>query len=92
MLQMRAGYPWEESSAELFKMLYGGFWPSLLVDVPLASDPGTQVEYSNLTSHLLGVIVARACDTDLRSLAQAHLFGPMGGRDGRVDSGLGGLL
>jgi CubicO group peptidase (beta-lactamase class C family) len=78
MLQMRAGYPWEESTSELFEMLYRGFRPSLLVDVPLVSDPGTQFEYSNLTSHLVGVIVARACDTDLKTLAQEHLFAPLG--------------
>ena len=78
MLQMRAGYPWEESTPELFEMLYHGFRPSLLVDVPLTSDPGTHFEYSNLTSHLVGVIVARACGTDLKSFAQEYLFGPQG--------------
>lgn len=78
MLQHRAGYPWEESSAELFDLLYHGFRPANLVDVPLVRDPGTGVEYSNLTSHLIGVVVARACDTDLRSFAEEHLFGPLG--------------
>jgi CubicO group peptidase (beta-lactamase class C family) len=74
LLQMRAGYPWEESSVELFELLYHGFKPSNLVDVPLNKDPGSGFEYSNLTSHLLGVIVARASGTDLRSLAERHLF------------------
>jgi CubicO group peptidase (beta-lactamase class C family) len=74
MLQMRAGYPWEESTAELFEMLYHGFRPSLLVEVPLVSDPGTQFEYSSLTSHLLGIIVARATDMDLKSFAEERLF------------------
>lgn len=78
MLQMRAGYPWEESTDELFEMLYSGFRPSLLVDVPLAYDPGNGFEYSNLTSHLLGVIVARATGTDLLSFAQQNLFSPLG--------------
>jgi len=77
MLQMRAGYPWEESTAELFELLYTGFRPSTLVDVPLTRDPGTQFDYSNLTSHLLAVIVARACETDLKSFAQEHLFAPL---------------
>ncbi len=77
MLQMRAGYPWEESTAELFKMLYHGFRPSLLVDVPLVRDPGTDFEYSSLTSHLLGIIVARATDTDLKSFAEENLFAPL---------------
>jgi len=78
MLQMRAGYPWEESTAELFEMLYHGFQPSLLAEVPLASDPGTRFEYSNLTSHLLGVIVSRAAGIDLRSFAEENLFKPLG--------------
>ncbi|MFN2220560.1 MAG: serine hydrolase domain-containing protein, partial [Anaerolineae bacterium] len=49
-----------------------------LVDVPLVRDPGTGFDYSNMTTHLLGIIVARACDTDLKSYAQEHLFSPMG--------------
>jgi CubicO group peptidase (beta-lactamase class C family) len=78
MLQMRAGYPWEESTSELFELLYHGFRPSTLVDVPLVRDPGTDFEYSNLTSHILGMIVARSCKSDLRSFAQEHLFLPLG--------------
>ncbi|MEJ2737526.1 MAG: serine hydrolase [Anaerolineae bacterium] len=78
MLQMRAGYPWEESTPELFELLMTGFHGSNLVDVPLVRDPGSDVEYSNLTSHLLGIIVARACGTDLKSFAQEHLFSPLG--------------
>jgi CubicO group peptidase (beta-lactamase class C family) len=77
MLQMRAGYPWEESTAELFEMLYHGFRPSLLVDVPLVRDPGTDFEYSSLTSHLLGIIVARATGKDLKSFAEENLFSPL---------------
>jgi CubicO group peptidase (beta-lactamase class C family) len=77
MLQMRAGYPWEESTAGLLELLYTGFRPSTLVDVPLVRDPGTGMEYSNLTSHLLGMIVARAADTDLKSFAEQHLFSPL---------------
>jgi CubicO group peptidase (beta-lactamase class C family) len=77
MLQMRAGYPWEESTPELFEMLYHGFQPSLLAEVPLVSDPGTRCEYSSLTSHLLGIIVARATDTGLKSFAEEHLFSPL---------------
>jgi hypothetical protein len=30
-----------------------------------------------LTSHLLAVIVARACDIELRTFSQAYLFEPM---------------
>jgi CubicO group peptidase (beta-lactamase class C family) len=78
MLQFRAGYPWEEATVEGTELLFTGFRPSNLVDVPLAYDPGSSSAYSNLTSHLLGIIVARACNTDLKSFAQEHLFDPLG--------------
>ena len=78
LLQMRAGYPWEESTTELFNLLSSGFRNSTLVDVPLVRDPGSDSEYSNLTSHILGIIIARACETDLKSFAQEHLFSPLG--------------
>lgn len=77
MLQMRAGYPWEETDPDYWDALVYGKYLPLIVDFPLVSDPGTEFHYSNLTSHWLGVIVARACDTDLESFAQEHLFAPL---------------
>jgi CubicO group peptidase (beta-lactamase class C family) len=77
MLQMRTGYPWEESSAELFDLLFRGFRPSNLVEVPLVRDPGTEFACRNLTSHLLGVLVARACKTDRKPFARENLFAPL---------------
>ncbi|MEJ2289136.1 MAG: serine hydrolase [Deinococcales bacterium] len=78
MLQMRAGYPWEETSDALWNALYTGDYLPLVADVPLTADPGTTFQYSNLTSTWLAIIVARACGTDLKPFAQAHLFGPLG--------------
>ncbi|MBN2163708.1 MAG: serine hydrolase [Pontiellaceae bacterium] len=78
MLQMRAGYPWEESTEELFNLLMTGFHNDTLIRVPLVRDPGTGFEYSNLTSHILGQIVARATGIDLKSYAQENLFSPLG--------------
>lgn len=80
LLQMRAGYPDEERTPPYFEILFfQDNWHLLphLVDFPLTCDPGTAFQYSNLTSHILGAIVARACDRDLLSLAQEHLFSPM---------------
>jgi CubicO group peptidase (beta-lactamase class C family) len=74
MLQMRAGYPDEETDPALFEVLLSGNYLPLIVGFPLTRDPGTEFQYSGLTSHWLGVIVARACDTDLKSYAHEHLF------------------
>ncbi|MGB3716289.1 MAG: serine hydrolase [Candidatus Promineifilaceae bacterium] len=80
LLQMRAGYPWEETTPPYMDILFfsdNWHWLPHIVDFPLTSDPGTEFGYSNLTSHLLGVIVARACETDLKSYGQEHLFSPI---------------
>jgi CubicO group peptidase (beta-lactamase class C family) len=85
LLQMRGGYPDEERTPPYFEVMFfsGNYhWVPHLVDFPLTSDPGTKFQYSNLTSHLLGAIVSRACDTDLKSFAQEHLFSPMGAEVG----------
>lgn len=77
LLQMRAGFAWEESKDELISILFSGFRPSTLLEIPLVRDPGTGFDYSNLSSHLLGIIVARACGTDLKSYAEANIFSPL---------------
>jgi len=77
LLQMRAGYPWEETDPALWKALLSGHYLPLVSEIPLISDPGTEFHYSNLTSNWLGIIVARACHTDLKSYAQEHLFLPI---------------
>jgi len=85
LLQMRAGYPDEERTPPYLEILFfSDNWHFLphIVDFPLTSAPGTEFQYSNLTSHLLGGIVARACDTDLMSYAQEHLFSPINAKVG----------
>ena len=80
LLQMRAGYPDEEVRRQYLDSLFfteNWHWIPRLVDFPLVSDPGTAFNYSNLTSHLLAIIVARAVNTDLESYGQENLFSPI---------------
>ncbi|MGD2216521.1 MAG: serine hydrolase [Gemmatimonadales bacterium] len=80
LLQMRAGYPDEEYTPPyLDTLFYSDSWRWLphIVAIPLTSDPGTEFAYSNLTSHILAVIVARATDTDLESYGRENLFSPI---------------
>jgi len=77
MLRMRSGFPWEETDPGLWQTFLAGDYLPLVDAVALASDPGTEFHYSNLTTHWLGVIVSRACQTDLRSFAEQHLFRPI---------------
>jgi len=78
LLQMRAGYPWEETDPALWEALLSGDYLPLVAGIPLIGDPGTEFQYSNLSSHFLAVIVARACDADLRAFGQQYLFSPIG--------------
>ena len=77
LLEMRAGYPWEESDQALWDGLLSGHYPPLIEEFPLASDPGTRFYYSNLSSNWLGIIVDRACGMNLKAFAEEHLFSPL---------------
>ena len=77
MLQMRAGYPWEETNTTYWNAIWSGEYISKIVDVPLTKDPDTEFQYSNLTSNWLGIIISRACGTDLKSFGEKNLFNPL---------------
>ena len=78
LLQMRAGYPWEETDPALWDGLLSGYYVPLIEGFPLITDPGTEFHYSNLTSNWLGIIVDRATGTNLKAYAEEHLFLPLG--------------
>jgi CubicO group peptidase (beta-lactamase class C family) len=78
MLEMRAGYPWEEKDAAAWEAMWSGEYLSHIADIPLTADPGTRFQYSNLTSHWLGIIVARESGMDLMTLGKEYLFSPLG--------------
>jgi CubicO group peptidase (beta-lactamase class C family) len=82
LLQMRAGYPWEETDPALWNGLLSGYYLPLIEKFPLIADPGTEFHYSNLTSNWLGIILDRACGTNLKSYAEEHLFLPIGAEVG----------
>jgi len=78
MLEMRAGYPWEEKDAAAWDALWSGEYLTKIAAIPLNADPGTRFQYSNLTAHWMGIIAARASGMDLMSLGKEFLFGPLG--------------
>jgi CubicO group peptidase (beta-lactamase class C family) len=74
LLQMRAGYPWEETDPALWEGLLSGYYVPLIEEFPLITDPGTEFHYSNLSSNWLGIIVDRATGTNLKAYAEENLF------------------
>jgi CubicO group peptidase (beta-lactamase class C family) len=90
MLQMRAGYPWEETDTLYWNAMWSGEYISKIVSVPLTLNPGTGFQYSNLTSNWLAIIATRASDMDLRSFGEKYLFSTLGIRLGNWNRDLDG--
>lgn len=78
ILQMRSGYPWEEFDGYLQSIHSTNDWIPFLEEFPLMHDPGTEFGYSNLTAHMMAIIIARCADQSLLSFAREHLFDEMG--------------
>jgi CubicO group peptidase (beta-lactamase class C family) len=78
LLQMRAGYPWEETDPALWDGLLSGYYVPLIEEFPLIADQGTEFHYSNLSSNWLGIIVDRATGMNLKAYAEENLFLPLG--------------
>jgi CubicO group peptidase (beta-lactamase class C family) len=78
LLQMRAGYPSEETDPAFWEGLLSGHYPPLIEEFPLTADPGAKFQYSNLTSNWLGIIVDRASGMNLKSFAEEYLFSAIG--------------
>ncbi|WP_430812371.1 MULTISPECIES: serine hydrolase [unclassified Carboxylicivirga] len=77
MLQMRAGYPWEETEDKYWNTIWSGKYIDAIDDIPLTHDPGSAFQYSNLSSNWLAMIISRACNTDLKSFGEKYLFTPL---------------
>ena len=78
ILQMRSGYPWEESDGYLNTLFQTSNWIPLLSQFPLMNDPGTQFGYSNLMAHMMGIIISRSANMTLLAFAKEYLFDDMG--------------
>jgi CubicO group peptidase (beta-lactamase class C family) len=78
LLQMRAGYPSEETAPAFWEGLLSGHYPPLIEEFPITADPGAKFQYSNLTSNWLGIIVDRASGMNLKSFAEEYLFSAIG--------------
>ena len=78
LLQMRTGYPWEETDPALWDALLSGYYVPLIEGFPLIADPGSEFHYSNLSSDWLGIIIDRATGMNLKVYAEQNLFLPLG--------------
>ena len=66
-------------------------WLQFALDLPMAADPGTRFDYSNISTFLLGAVLAETTQTDVLSFAREALFDPLGIKDVRWERTRDGL-
>lgn len=58
-------------------------WLQFALDLPMAAEPGTRFDYSNISTFLLGAVLAKTTRTDVLAFAREALFDPLGIKDVR---------
>jgi len=75
-------YRWEG----LAGMRAAGDWTGYILDLPMAAEPGTRFDYSNMASFLLSSIITETTGRTALAFARENLFGPLGITDVRWPS------
>lgn len=82
LLTMQSGFDcndWQESSpGNENRMIYAEDWTRFMLDLPMASEPGTQGAYCSGNVVLAGRILEKAVGMPLREYADSVLFEPLG--------------
>jgi CubicO group peptidase (beta-lactamase class C family) len=78
LLTMTSGLDWVESDASYRAMYMSSDWVKLVMDLPMAVDPGSKFLYCSGCSHVLSAIVRQATGENLRDYVQKNLFKPLG--------------
>ena len=53
-------------------------WLQFALEVPMAAEPGTRFDYSNISTFLLGAVLAEVTGMDVLAFARKVLFDPLG--------------
>jgi CubicO group peptidase (beta-lactamase class C family) len=75
----------------LFALQQSDDWLQFVLDLPMAADPGARFDYSNISTFLLGAVLAETTGTDVLSFAREVLFDPLGIDDVRWEWAQDGL-
>jgi Tol biopolymer transport system component len=73
LLTMRPGFSYQDALYDLL-----GDWLAEAIAYPLASAPGSEFNYSTLSSHILSAILAEATGMSTCAFACQYLFQPLG--------------
>lgn len=82
LLTMTAGFAWDDGS-QFGQLIQSKDWVRFVLDLPVATEPGTQFNYNSGVSHLLSAILQKATGQTAAAYAEKKLFGPLGIKDYR---------
>lgn len=77
LLSMTPGLDCEDAKS-LDRVTRSDNWVQTLLDLPMASKPGSEWIYCSGASHLLSAVLLEATGTNARSYANQHLFAALG--------------
>ncbi|MFX0152202.1 MAG: serine hydrolase domain-containing protein [Candidatus Hodarchaeota archaeon] len=84
LLQMKSGISWDEWSLSytnpnnpVRQLMVSSDWVGYVLNLPMASDPGTTFTYNTGVSHLLSAIIQQSINMTTLSFAQKYLFDPL---------------
>jgi CubicO group peptidase (beta-lactamase class C family) len=80
VLTMRHGLEYDEWSGDSLNFIYNNYQDNVkgLLDLPMATNPGTTFAYSTMASVALGAAVENASGIQLEEFARLNLFEPLG--------------
>jgi len=80
LLTMRSGFKCINQPTEvtLSEMWASPDWSQFVLDLPMASEPGTRYVYCSPNVHLLSTIIQETTGMSALAFAQEHLFRPLG--------------
>jgi CubicO group peptidase (beta-lactamase class C family) len=78
LLMMRAGYPYDSTSAYYAQLSRSGNFMRFVVgQYPLSNPPGSEWNYSSASAHILSGILTKAVGMPLVKFATQYLFDPL---------------
>lgn len=78
LLTMTSGLDFEEGDPTYRKMYNSDDWVKMVMDLPMATDPGKEFLYCSGCSHVLSAIVQEAAGESTLDFARKNLFEPLG--------------
>ncbi len=78
LLTMSSGLDWVEGDATIRQMYMSPDWVQMVMDLPMAVDPGEEFLYCSGCSHILSAALRQATGQNTLEYAQSYLFEPLG--------------